>query len=319
MFRNGVQVGVSSLQVTQNPGGFVGNVYAPVNTNVETAIWLSSFMDLPGDTSILDAAVFALEEADINDRADVTGDVAAHDLEIGRSASIDGDALSEEQMLIRDGGSVTGKVESYGGFDLQDLPGTIGSIELTPATLPFGDVMNCAADFDTLNFTGPVGWTNYELQGADQRLDIDLLPGQYGSVRAKRDVHLYLSPGTYYFRDLDIGQGAVIHTQGEAPIYIYIDGFLDFKGSGPTYDPANSDFAQIQIGVVSDKPVHIQHPNEDIPGFDLMARIFAPNSTVEIHNEVKFWGQIIANRVEVHQDTEVVFRPFAGGQFCFVP
>ena len=319
MFRNGLQVGVSSLQISANPNGFIGNVYAAVSTNEANALWLHQFVESPLDVTLEDVAVLALEEANINDRANVSGGaVAGHEVEIGADALVDGDVLSERRIFLRDRGGFTGTGESYGAIYIQNQPGVVGGLEATPATLPFDDVASCAAQFDTLNFTGPVGWTNYELQGNQTRLDLDLLPGQYGSVRAKRDVHLYLSPGTYYFRDFDIGQGAFLHAEDGGPIYIYIDGFLDFKGSGPTHG-AFPDGGPLFFGIVGDAPVHIQHPNEDIVGFDLMATIYAPNADVEVHNNVKYWGQIIAKNVEVHQEAIVSYVPFQGGANCFVP
>jgi hypothetical protein len=273
------------------------------------SIWLKNRSELDGDVAVIDAAP-----------GKVLADQA--ELVVGEHVLVDGSAAADS-VRMRSKANVTGDVSFN---ELLGNQGTVGGSLLTPLALPL------AITVPALPTTG-AGGANVEVKGKQKLM---LPAGSYGEVKlkagsAKDPTVLTLSGGVYGFDELDLGERSRLECASACELRIaghLLPGSQSYLGPPEASGLGAADVEVFvagsngnKCGKCKDQKEEEECKSQSIEASpmaaalgtksEIMARLFAPNGTLWLKEDVQAEGTFIARDVIV--DAQAVVLKDQGG------
>ena len=236
------------------------------------------------DTSMPMACLIGSDSLTLNDGAVAHLDAATKALEIGVSATLDGDVSVAGNVTLRDKSTITGTLSLSGTLSHQNTY-TVGSqVQVASFTLP---------PIPTQTFTAGSG--TFEVQNDKT---ITLAPGAFGNTTIRARSKTTFTAGTYKFASLLIEPGTVIRFDTSAgAINLNVTDSVDLEGP--------IDFGNLtgsKVALYSNGCNVTLNGSVNFPG-----TITAPHADVVTRNSAAIQGCVWGRQVELgpHQDAIV--------------
>lgn len=196
-------------------------------------------------------------------------------VELKSHATVDGDLLTEVDVVKQDNTTVTGEEDVNASLILPPL-----------------------SDFD-IEF--PPAVTDIHLEPEQTG---GLAPGSYGKVSLKSRSVLHLQSGVYYFDELNVAEPdskIVLVTTSQRPTYIYVKSSYYFRGAFED-DAGRQDL--LFVGYFGQEPAHVEAP--------FVGTFVAPNAQVYLKplNGDSHHGSFFGKNIEVDAGVKVHHVPF---------